>query len=271
MKKLISIGNWLSNIKNQRNLLMIILLVILFMNIRQCDSISTNRNTYDQNIAALTDSIRSYKSKNGSLIYEKAALIAEKGSLEKLNSELASEVEYLKDNPIVIIKYKTQIIRDTIEIPINPSTPGKWDNGLFTQNFNWNLNQDYDNGNYRKLSGEFNVNVDTNYQLSTSALKLNTDELGIGFTTGLTENEEGLLEIFVRSDYPGFKPTSLDGALIDPKKSKVLQKYFPPKRWGLGVYGGYGFYGDLQNNTFGHGVQLGVGIQYNLIQWNFKK
>ena len=58
-------------------------------------------------------------------------------------------------------------------------------------------------------------------------------------STGFTENKDGLLEIFVKSDYPGFKVSKLDGALIDPKKSNVLKKYFPEKRWGLGVYCGY--------------------------------
>lgn len=271
MKQLLSIGKWVSNIRNQRNLLAGILLVILFMNLRHCNSNSAIENTYKQNITALSDSIRVYQTKNGSLVYEKAAFITENGSLKTLNSELASELEYLKDNPIVIIKYKTKIVRDTVEVPIYPTKPGIWTDGVFTQSFDWALDEDYGKGNYRKINGEFDVNVDTTYQLSTSKLRLTTDELGIAFTTGLTENKDGLLEIFVRSDYPGFKPTSLDGALVDPKNSKVLQKYFPPKRWALGVYGGYGFYGDLQNNTFGHGVQLGVGLQYNLIQWNFKK
>jgi len=244
-----------------------ILVILLF---RSCQP-TASENTYNQNVAALTDSIRVYKTKNGQLIYEKAAFISENGSLKSLNSELADEVKYLKDNPIVVIKTRTKIEHVPIEIPIYPTRPGTWNGGVLTQNFNWNLSRDHGGGNYRKLEGNFDVMVDTSYSISTSALRLTTDELGIAFTTGLTENKQGLLEIFVKSDYPGFRPTSLDGALIDPAKSDVLKKYFPPKRWGLGVYGGYGAYFDPISMRAGTGIQLGVGLQYNILQWNFKK
>lgn len=262
---------WLKDIKNQRNLLAGILFVIIFFSFKNCNNQQTIQNTYDQNIAALIDSIRSYETENGDLIYQKSAFISENGSLKNLNRELSDEVKWLKDNPIVIVKTKTVIKSDTIKVPIETTYPGNWNGRIFTQNFNWKVDREYSEGNYRRMIGDFDVSVDTNYLLSISPLRLTSDELGIAFTTGLTENKNGLLEIFVKSDYPGFKPTSLDGALIDPSKSKVLKKYFPPKRLGLGIYGGYGLYGDLQNNQIGRGIQIGVGIQYNLIQWNFKK
>jgi hypothetical protein len=268
MVKLLS---FLDNPKIQRNLLLVSLVIMIILFTRSCNPITGSENTYNQNLAALTDSIRVYQAKNGQLVYEKAAFISENGSLKNLNSELADEVKYLKDNPIVVIKTRTKIEHDTVEIPIYPTRPGTWNSGLLTQNFNWNLSRNHGGGNYRKLEGNFDVRVDTSYVISTSALRLTTDELGIAFTTGLTENKQGLLEIFVKSDYPGFRPTSLDGALIDPTKSDVLKKYFPPKRWGLGVYGGYGAYFDPISMRVGTGIQLGVGLQYNILQWNFKK
>jgi hypothetical protein len=261
---------WLKEPKKQRNVLAVVLVILLFFLFRSCDD-SSKENTYKQNITALTDSIRVYKTKNGKLIYEKAAFISENGSLKNLNTELANELKYLKDNPIVVIKTKVVIEHDTTEVPIYPVKPGVWKNGELTQTFEWNLHRYYSKDNYRYLDGNFDVIVDTNYKIKTSKLQLTTDKLGIAFTTGLTENKDGLLEIFINSDYPGFKPTSIEGALIDPKKSDVLKKYFPPKRWALGVYGGYGVYYDPLNIRFGSGIQLGLGIQYNIVQWKFKK
>lgn len=259
-------------IKKYSNIILIAAVVILILlNIRSCNNITGIENTNKQNITALTDSIRVYKTKNGKLIYEKAAYISENGSLKDLNKDLADELKYLKDNPIVIIKTKIVIKHDTVKVPIYPTKPGVWKDGIFTQNFSWNLSKEFNKDNYRKLSGNFDAMVDTNYRLSTSELQITQDEFGMSFTTGLTENKDGLLEINVSSDYPGFKPTSIEGALIDPKKSDVLKKYFPPKRWALGVYCGYGLYFDPTNMRVGSGVQLGVGLQYNIIQWNFKK
>ncbi len=247
-----------------------IIAILLFSLIRSCNP-SITELMYKQNIAALTDSVRLYKTKNGDLVYEKAAFISESRKLKNLNRDLAEEIKWFKDNPIVVIKTRTKIKHDTIEVPVYPTKPGTWSNGALTQNFNWNLNQDYGSGNYRKLEGNFDVYVDTMYKLSTSKLKINEDEIGISFTTGLTENRDGLLEIVVKSNYPGFQVSSIDGVLIDPRESDVIKKFFPPKRWALGVYGGYGAYLDPVQMRIGTGVQLGIGIQYNIIQWNFKK
>lgn len=251
-------------------ILIISLVVLSFYLTRSCQT-SASENTYKQNMSALNDSIRSYKAKNGQLIFEKAAFISENGSLKSLNKDLADEVKNLKDNPVVVIKTKTVIKTDTVKVPVYSSSPGTWNSGTFTKNFDWSINQRFSEGNYRELSGDFDVSVDSTYQLSVSELRINKDELGISFTTGLTENTQGLLEIFVKSDYPGFSPESLDGALIDPSKSKVLKKYFPPKRWALGLYAGYGVYVDPIQVRTGTGAQVGIGVQYNLIQWNFKK
>ena len=101
-------------------------------------------------------------------------------------------------------------------------------------------------------------------------MHITTDELGISLTTGLTENGD-FLEIFVKSTYPGFTPTSINGSLIDPTKSEVIKKYFPPKKWAIGVFVGYGVYFDPMNIRVGNGLQIGLGLQYNILQWNFKK
>jgi hypothetical protein len=228
-------------------------------------------NTLQQNVFALNDSIRTYKTKNGDLVYEKGALISENGSLKTLNKDLANEVQYLKDHPIVIIKTKIVIKHDTIEVPVYIGNPIWNEDGSVTRELKWNYEKDFGKGNSRKLAGKLNVTVDTTMNLTSAPVHITDDEFSLAITTGLTENKDGLLEIFVKSDYPGFSVSSMDGALIDPKKSDVLKKYFPPKKWALGVYGGFGPYVDPFSARVGLGVHIGIGLQYNIIQWNFKK
>ncbi len=255
----------------QRNILLVVCAILLFISIRSCVGGDRRINTLEQNVFSLKDSLRSYKDKTGQIVYEKGALISEKKELEKLNSELAKEIKYLKDNPLVVIKTVVKVVHDTTYIEINPTDRGKWVGKTFEQNFKWNLNENYSLGNSRTIEGNFDVYVDSLFKVSTSKMKLTKDNMSMGLSTGLTENKDGMLEIFVKSNYPGFSVSSLDGALIDPKKSDVLKKYFPPKRWALGVYGGYGICVNPTTLNSAIGIQIGVGLQYNIIQWNFKK
>jgi hypothetical protein len=267
---LIWFREWIRDPKHQRNLTIVLAIVIILL-MRRCSPSDAEVNTLKQNVFALNDSIRTYKTKTGTLVYEKGALISENGNLKNLNKGLSDEVKYLKDHPIVVIKTEIIIKHDTIKIPVYISNPIYHSDGSVTRELTWKYEKDFGKGNSRKLSGKLDVTVDTSMNLTSTPVHITTDEFSLAITTGLTENKDGLLEIFVKSDYPGFSVSSLDGALIDPKKSDVLKKYFPPKRWALGVYGGVGPYLDPFNQKVGVGIQLGVGLQYNIIQWNFKK
>lgn len=261
--------NLLTNIKLQRNLAIIIAIVAILF-IHRCTPSDPNIDTLKQNITALNDSIRTYKDKNGQLVYEKAAFISENGDLKKLNKELDDEIKYLKDHPLVVIKTVIKIVHDTVFVPVKVGGPVILKDGSVSRNLTWNLDKEFSKGNYRKLGGDLDVIVDSNLNLTSSPMHITTDELGLSLTTGLTENGD-FLEIFVKSPYPGFTPTSINGSLIDPKKSEVLKRYFPPKKWAVGIYGGYGIYFDPRSFDIGNGVLLGVGVQYNILQWNFKK
>lgn len=260
----------LKNTKIQRNLAIIIAIIAILF-VHRCTKSDTNIDIFKQNMIALKDTIRSYKDKNGQLIYEKSSFISKLKDLESLNKELSDELKNIKDQPLVVIKTKIKIVHDTVSVPVEISDPVISKNGSVSRNLIWNLDNDFLKGNYRKLGGDLDVIIDSNLNLTSSPMHITTDEFGMSLITGLTENKDGLLEIFVKSPYPGFKVTSIDGALIDPNESEVIKKYFPPKRWAIGFYGGYGVYYDLLKNSAGRGLQIGIGLQYNILQWNLKK
>lgn len=250
--------------------------IILLLLLRGCGGNNSDiiTNTYKQNISALNDTMRSYKTKNGELVYEKYALISKINDLGGYSKELEEEIKKLKDNPIVIVKYKTIVEHIPFGVPVYPDYENmSWssDSSYALLPFKWSYDTTYSNGNSRTLSGEFMVKMDTNTTTSIKNFIISEDKLNLSLTTGLTENKDGLVEIFITSDYPGFKPTNIEGTLIDPRESKVIKKYFPPKRWGVGIYGGYGINLNPTNGDLGHGLQLGVGVSYNIIQWDGKK
>ncbi len=67
------IWNILKKPKAQRNILAVALIVVIIL-LRGCDG-SSDIDAYknEQNISALQDSVRTYKNKNGDLVFEKLA------------------------------------------------------------------------------------------------------------------------------------------------------------------------------------------------------
>lgn len=259
----------LRNPKVQRNWILILALLAIIL-MRRCSPAESELTTLRQNVFALNDSIRNYRDKNKDLVFVKGALISENNDLKILNNSLYNEIAVLKGEPLVAIKTKIKIVHDTVKVPVYLDPPIHLSDGTVVRSFNWKLHNEFSKGNYRRLEGSSSVRIDSTNTITVDSMKINKDELGISILTGLAENGD-YLEIFVKSKYPGFEPTEMVGSLIDPKKSDILKKYFPQKRWGLGIYGGYGVYFNLRNLNVGTGALLGVGVQYNIIQWNFKK
>lgn len=264
----------LKTVKGQRNALFIGLVVVLVIMFRSCSGdTDIEKFKYEQNIAALRDSVRTYETKNGDLVSEKTALITDKSELKKYNDELSKEVKNLKDNPIIVKKVSVEIIHDTIYVDPQIDSSAivyNADSSIKVVPFKWSDSTRYDKNNFRNIGGKYIVTVDTNMNVRSKDFVIINDELGLSFTTGITENEDDRVEIFIKSNYPNFKAVKIDGALFDPRESKVIKKFFPPKRWGVGVFGGYGIYIDPDNFRAGTGVTFGVGVSYDLLQWRGK-
>tara|TARA_R110002020_G_scaffold163538_4_gene349579 strand:+ start:676 stop:1485 length:810 start_codon:yes stop_codon:yes gene_type:complete len=260
----------LKNPKTQRNLLLLSLVIIITL-FKGCGKDSSiELMEYKQNVEALQDSIRTYKTNNGDLVSEKMALLTNKNKLEGLNKDLFNEVKNLRDNPIVITKVVTKIIHDTLYLKPKIDSNGivyNSDSTIKITPFTWSDSTKFDENNYRNIGGEYLISVDTNLNVGTKSFKVTKNEIGMSFTTGITESDDDKVEIFLKSDYPGFIPTKIDGTLFNPTESDVIKKYFPPKRWGVGFHAGYGVYVDPIKFNSGTGFNISVGISYNIIQW----
>ena len=264
----------LKTVKGQRNALFIGLVVVLVIMFRSCGGdTDIEKFKYEQNIAALRDSVRTYETKNGDLVSEKTALITDKSELKKYNDELNKEIKHIKDNPIIIKKVSVEMIHDTIYAEAMIDSNGivfNEDSSVKVVPFKWDIDSTYSKGNFRRIGGKYIISIDTSMNVRSKDFVITHDELGLSFTTGITENEDDRVEIFIKSNYPNFKAVKIDGALFDPRESKVIKKFFPPKRWGVGVFGGYGIYIDPDNFRAGTGVTFGVGLSYDLLQWRGK-
>lgn len=246
-------------------ILLIIIIILLFLLNQKCSESKSKDLKINNLIDYYTDSIRVYEIENKYLLFKKNALIIDNENLSKINLELNEEIKKLKANPIVIIKTNNVIKNDTIYIPIDSI---KYDSINKSYLIPFLLDTIYSENNYRKLSGlvEFNVFDFKNLNLNKSKIWLFNDEIGFSMTTGIIENKDGKLEIFLKSDYPNLNVTKLDGGIIDPNESDVIKMLIDKnqKRFGIGFNIGYGI--NINNNKINLSPYIGIGLNYNLIK-----
>jgi len=227
---------------------------------QKANDLKITEEIMNNNLKALNDTIRIEKNKEGQIEFTKQAFIAKSGELEKWNKELAAEVKKEKGT-IIFLQKSVAGIDNTPKDPkviTNTVNVDHYDSSLYTVTTTSDTTFNADN--FRKLSIETKIKLDS-AKLKWSTSKVTKDAISFNLITGL-KDEDGNLRILLRSDYPGLTFSKIDGALIDPHKSEVLKKMFPPKKWGFGPVVGYGLAKDMKPSYF-----LGVGIQYNIIRW----
>lgn len=170
----------------------------------------------EYNLKVSNDSIRVIKDRQGKDEYNKLAYLTNSvKALEKLNTELSTEVRSIKGNVTTIIQGQVKIVEKPVPFVVKAE--------LIDSNVIARFNYDsiYSPGNFRKLSGHTSVDLRT----GKASGQKEQDEIGIKFVTGIKNLDKGKPEIFLKSDYPGFTVTALDGAVLDPKlftpKNKV--------------------------------------------------
>lgn len=233
-------------------ILMTIMGVQLWMNLIQ----SAYLKTADQNIEALTDSIRVQENEIGQLESVKLALSGRISDIEQANESLAAEIAAEKGRVRTIIRTQTVVRNDTLRIPtetivINDST----------YQFRWDHSSHQPWG-FRKLSGN-SVFLLRNGIVSVPTTEITRDELSFGIVTGIQERPtDDRLEIFVRSEHPGVTFSSIEGALIERRDLESLFKSANKGRFGIGPSVSFGI---LPDGSLG--LSAGIGINYNLIRF----
>jgi hypothetical protein len=252
--------------------LIIIIFILVILLFKDCGRTPADDNLLQlqQNLSYYKDSLIKERNLNGDLEYKRSVLATSLKDLEKTNKYLYDELQKEKGNVIFLNSVKIKL-ENEIRI-LKGTDPGI----IIIKNKNnhkilLKIDTTYSKGNSRLLITEtsFVTNDTCGINRDSLQIKVLKDITEFSLVTGLSENTEKLLQIFVRSDYPGFSVSQLDGAIIDPHKSELIKSYFPEKRIGVGVNIGYGL--GIIDNSIKIGPYIGVGISYNLFQFNHKK
>jgi hypothetical protein len=276
MEKIKKIWNLVWGFLNSRLFVLgLIFLMFLFL-AGQCKKIidtQTEIMVRDQNISALKDSLKTEKTKNGSLLVSIDGYIATEKELKKLNNGLWILVNDQKGkvvsltNAVIRLKQDSALLSKTVDelrrrigeiIQVNDST----------YLVPWTIAQTYDSTNYDIFEGKTLVTV-----LNKDPLKLRhkdtylfSRESQVDLIWG-QKVEKGKLRVFVQSGYPGFTVRSMEGVLIDPNNNPLFKDLMKKQHWFSG-------FGVGPNLSLGWNVLeakpaiiVGVGFHYNIYQW----
>lgn len=206
--------------------------VICVLSISKC---TYYKNVNEQNIIALTDSVKYYKGKLGNEVASKTMVEGDYTFLKNINDSLYRLVESMKvKNPETVIGSKVVIdngTHDTIYVPTSSEIESK------------NIYKEFDfSDRYRELAGN------VRYTNDTLGLSINKDKVIFNYALSIKDGT-----VYMTSDNPYVKFSDVTGLKIPETKKE--------KRFGVGpgVFVGFG------NKGFNYGV--GIGIQYNL--WKF--
>jgi len=250
----------MSNIKkyitnNIINLVLIVTVLCLIISIRSCNSIKNDLVISNQNISSLSDSIRYEKNKVGDIEASKKILISDVNNLNNLNSKLYNELKKEKGKVAQLNELLVSIKVDTIYIT---NTLIQYSNGEY--GLEWVYDTTFNTNNSRLISGISKFRLKDSLVIPTNTLILD-DIINFNLVTGIRE-KDGFLEIFARSDYPGFNIIKLDGAIIDPNNNPILNKFTQDRKFHIGPYIGLGVGNNLKPS-----IQIGIGIQYSFFKF----
>ena len=258
---------WVFNPKNQRTVLLILLLLLTTgfgVAVNKINKQNVQAQIAKQNITALQDTLRKTETKLGEVEYAKSVLIAEKGNLETLNEDLATELKKEKGRVYELNNIVASIGESSTDTIVINNTIVEYPDSTYGLPFEYDTIYDTKNCRYIKGESKFRFNKGIIEPLTTTISK---DIIKFNLVTGLREKDDKL-EIFARSNYPGFEIVELEGAIIDPTKHPVIKKFTKPKRWGVGPYIGAGLgVNTTPNPNVGLGISFGVGVQYSLIRF----
>lgn len=237
----------LTFVRNHKRILIEVFSVVAFfvfitLSINKC---TYYKNTNDNNIIALTDSVKYYKGKYGNEVAKKTMVEADYKNLQNINDSLYRMIQSMQvKKPDIVIGGSTSIDNgkhDTVWV-LSASTADVSATGV-TEITSKNIYRKFDFSNqYRELIGN------VNYTNDTLGLHIEKDRIQFKYALAVKDNV-----VYMTSDNPYVKFNSITGLTI-PKQKKE-------KKFGIGpsIFSGY------SNKGFVYGV--GIGLQYNLISF----
>jgi len=211
----------------------LLMIGIIFDVIKSCQDYKDRNNN---NVVALTDSIKYYKTKYGEVYVSKTLLEGDLNTLKIVNDSLYNTIKDMKLNKPTTIVYIDNTIDNSAKdtswtIPQIPSQIDSVFYPMITKKFDFN-------NKYRELEGKVTIKD------STMNLNIEKDKVFLDYTLAVENNK-----VYVKSNNPYVQYNKIQGIEL-PK---------PKKRWTTVVIGpsiSYGY--DFNGKCFGPSINLSL-------------
>lgn len=241
--------------KHWKDILLVLFGVACITLLMSTTCTNQRNNILENNIIALNDSVKTYKLKNGELMYEKQGYILEKQDLEKYIDIKEREI---KDLERTLNSKVATISRLEGELAIASITTH--DSIAILPDSTVNIYFDYDD-TWLTLNGITSYGLKTNLSNTT----LSYMHISLPLKVGMTEDNKW----FATTSNPYVTFTTIEGANLQQAR---------PKRWclsvqcGVGGLAGLGISGGEDGVVrsgwiLGGGLYLGLGVSYKLLEF----
>lgn len=215
-------------------LLILVLFAISIISIRQCSSV---KSEYGNNVKALNDTIKTYKTKNGALVATNTTVESDLKTLKSINASLYDEIKSLKTKKSVTSAVH---ISGTINNQLHDTI---WMTSV--EEIKSGVEHEFDfNNEWRTLEGVVGVNNDS---INVSITK---DQVMFDYTLAIDKSNN----VYVKSSNPYVKYKQLEGFKIPAAKQT---------HWSLGPAVNFG-YDPIQNKP---SFSIGISLNYGIIRW----
>jgi len=258
--------------KNRTAVLLIVAVILVILWFNQCnrtgyfkDQIKFEQQRQEQNMAALTDSIKKYVNKDGDTSYQKP--IAEM-TLDEIKDNLPVIYDAIvaAGSEIKIITTQKIVYRDTGSVN---NVLNELDKDKYSLAFDYASEDSLLTLKGKSLFTAFPYAADDGklgLKIFPGKTHFDKTEIKFGLTTGVKKDEDGINRIFVTPSSDKITITDIQGVDLS---NYVKKDDIPPtkkKRFGVGFQIGYGaVFG--KNNQLYHGPTISAGINYSIIKF----
>jgi hypothetical protein len=190
---------------------LIVVVALLLWQFYHGKSLENKLAISNQNKAALMDSVRVMKTKNGELESAKMTLAGSLGEIKKMNADLAAELKKEKGK----VRYITKV-----EV-VYQNKPDSAVAVISIHDSIGSIRTDLQDS-CREFKGHTSF-VFSKGKITSPMFVVEKDEFNLKLVTGLRERDKQL-EIFVRSSCPNVTIGDIQGAVIDPNDPLIKPK-----------------------------------------------
>jgi hypothetical protein len=260
-----------------RTFVAIVIIALILFSAGECKRIADQKHEIDihlQNQAALLDSLKYERNRNGDLVISIDGFISTVSDLKDLNKNLAKEVAEEKGKVLSLNAVVLRLNQDSAQLAKSIDKLNKIIGAFHqidknTYAANWTLPYSYDKNpkdslNFDVFKGTTIVSI-----LGKDPLELRhkdtylTSRFSSIYLVWGQKWEGNKLRVFVESPYPGLSAANMQGVLIDPSTWPNVLKPLK-KHWFQGFSVGLGATPGFNLTTGKYGFVIGPTISWNI-------